>query len=453
MSSSTDGYRTERHYQVSVSLREKSPELADELLHKELGDFYAWGSSVPLEWICPEYADHIYLRTPVSRVKHGYGCTFCAGLELLVGFNDLATTHPELAARLADPDVAKTIMKTTRGKFEWFCPDDFRHPTWHTTVFRDTFQACCPTCRGFTVVPGVNDLATTHPDVAESLVDQSRVTTLTAKNNGYFWWKCLTDSRHQNWYASVANRTACPYPRLCPVCLGKTVQRGINDFATTHPEFAGKLVSPEDAFLYTAGSECKILWQCDEVMEHQWRACPQNVVLRGRWCPTCAKSGFKMDKPAYVYLVLAEDVKSRWVRLVDPDGRFTGLGSWEPYDESSPTPVLQFGITNNLRERVGKHVKHGFSGEPLGAWRHESGRVVKDCENSILAELQRMGVESCFARGVRFSGSTESVFVSDISVEDMQTLLSRFTSLHGVPVTSFVDAPPVFDRRRPATWG
>lgn len=46
-------------------------------------------------WICSKW--HSYDMSPIHR-REGKGCPYCANLRVIPGFNDLATTHPELAA-------------------------------------------------------------------------------------------------------------------------------------------------------------------------------------------------------------------------------------------------------------------------------------------------------------------------------------------------------------------
>ena len=49
-------------------------------------------------WKCKE--GHSYLMSVESRVK-GCNCHYCSGTKVLIGFNDLATTHPELCKEWA----------------------------------------------------------------------------------------------------------------------------------------------------------------------------------------------------------------------------------------------------------------------------------------------------------------------------------------------------------------
>lgn len=50
---------------------------------------------------------------------------------------------------------------------------------------------------------------------------------------------------------------------LCPVCSGHQVQRGVNDLWTTHPYLASKLISINDGYHYSFGSNKKLQWKCD----------------------------------------------------------------------------------------------------------------------------------------------------------------------------------------------
>ena len=64
------------------------------------------GSDTPVYWLCKR--GHSYLSSPSSR-NRGRGCPYCCNQKLLVGFNDLATVFPEIAAEW---DYSKNIGKT-----------------------------------------------------------------------------------------------------------------------------------------------------------------------------------------------------------------------------------------------------------------------------------------------------------------------------------------------------
>lgn len=98
------------------------------------------GSSRRKKWKCSR--GHYWITTPASRVKQGQGCGVCAGVILLSGFNDLATTDPEIAATayLWDPS---TVIGGLNRKFKWRC--EFGH-VWSTTINTRKTGSGCPTC-------------------------------------------------------------------------------------------------------------------------------------------------------------------------------------------------------------------------------------------------------------------------------------------------------------------
>ena len=49
------------------------------------------------------------------------GCPYCSGHRVLIGFNDLWTTHPEIAKHLADPNDGFKYSKGSNKKIYWKC--------------------------------------------------------------------------------------------------------------------------------------------------------------------------------------------------------------------------------------------------------------------------------------------------------------------------------------------
>lgn len=52
-----------------------------------------------------------------------FGCPICSGRRVLKGFNDLWTTHPEIAIRLKNPEDGYKYNAGSNVKLEWICPD------------------------------------------------------------------------------------------------------------------------------------------------------------------------------------------------------------------------------------------------------------------------------------------------------------------------------------------
>ena len=96
-------------------------------------------------WICSGYG-HEWVSAVYSRTR-GYGCPVCAGKKVLRGFNDLATTHPELAAEWSPKNgdlTPEMVISGSHKKIEWVCGDGH---SWGSTVYnRALYGNGCPKC-------------------------------------------------------------------------------------------------------------------------------------------------------------------------------------------------------------------------------------------------------------------------------------------------------------------
>lgn len=75
----------------------------------------------------------------------------------------------------------------------------------------------------------------------------------------------------------------------CPVCSQKKgyLVRGVNDFATTHPDLAKDVISP-DPTTFTSRSSEKVMWQCRDVKDHVYETPPYRRAYKDRSCKICA---------------------------------------------------------------------------------------------------------------------------------------------------------------------
>jgi hypothetical protein len=162
------------------------------------------GSNVRRPWVCR--LSHVWEATVANRVK-GTGCPYCNGKKVLAGFNDLATTNPELAAQACDWDPT-TVTSGSDRVVEWRCDQGHQ---WQAKVCTRNRGASCPYCAGKKVLAGFNDLATTHPELAEQAYHWDP-TTVTAGSNKITTWRCELD---HFWEASVNNRS---HGSGCPDC-------------------------------------------------------------------------------------------------------------------------------------------------------------------------------------------------------------------------------------------
>ena len=236
-------------------------------------------------WMCEkghEWKAMVYDRT------NGCGCPICSGHKVLVGYNDLATTMPNLAlewhqiknSNLTPRDVTSGSSK----KVWWQCKNGHE---WQAVISSRKFGYGCPYCAGQKVIIGYNDLATVNPILASewhpNKNGESLPSTVAAGTNKKAWWigKC-----GHEWEASIGSRNA---GRGCPYCASQKILVGFNDLETLNPFLAREwhstyngAVTPRDVM---PGSNRKVWWQCRN--GHEWQN-SINSRNHGNGCPYCA---------------------------------------------------------------------------------------------------------------------------------------------------------------------
>ena len=271
-------------------------------------------SSKKVYWLLPYYdpitGKHFNFEWParIADRVNGAGCPYLTGQAVWPGFNDLATTHPELAkewhptknGNLKPTDVAAGCHK----KVWWMLPYDdsltgkHHEFEWEAVIQGRTQGRGCPYLTGGKAWKGFNDLATTHPELAEewhpTKNDDLTPSDVTAGSNKIVWWYLLYDApdtgKHLNfeWSASINTRasgTGCPY------LSGKAVWKGFNDLATTHSELAKEWHPTKNGDLtpsnITAGSNKKTYWICP--IGHTYKSAICDRSFKSYNCPVCSK--------------------------------------------------------------------------------------------------------------------------------------------------------------------
>lgn len=270
-------------------MKKMTPELIAQLVNPEDAHLSA-GSNVPVLWQCAIDPRHIWPASPNTR-KRSPACPVCLNKVIIPGVNDLATTDPKLAATLTDPSVALRVHRGSHTSVEWTCTTDPRHQWPASVVSRTRLASGCPYCSGRIPISGVNDLETTHPSVAGTLVDPRQAKTVMAGSATKLFWQCQAETAH-TWLAQVRNRTGAGQAKItgCPDCLGRTKRP-----AQRHPtlkELASPLlneaVDPEATAQLSSGSGKIVLWHCPDCGGgHDY---PMSVrhKMRGQGCPVKA---------------------------------------------------------------------------------------------------------------------------------------------------------------------
>jgi hypothetical protein len=362
-----------------------NPELAKQLVDTDPSTI-SKGSHKKFLWSCQ--LGHTWIATVKNRDRGNTGCPFCSGKKVLVGFNDLATTHPQLAIELVNTD-PRTVSKGISKKIPWKC--SLGH-VWETTPAHRIEGNECPFCQGKKVLVGFNDLATTHPEIAMRLVDIDP-TTISKGSNRKLKWKCELGHTFMSVLSTILRSSSSG----CPYCHGLKVLVGFNDLATTHPNFA-KNAYGWDPTLFTAGSNKKVKWICSK--KHVWSAVVASVTSNSSnpgnsnfGCPTCAKSGFDPNQDGFLYLLIQE--------------------SWDMY---------QIGITNIPDDRLSRHKRLGW--ELLELRGPMDGHLTQQWETAILRMLKAKGADLSNSKiAGKFDGYSEAWSKTTFEVTSIKELM------------------------------
>ena len=232
------------------------------------------GSDKRVGWKCK--SGHIW-QARISERSSGNGCPICSGKRVLIGFNDLATVNPELAAQ-ADGWDSRSVVANSGKKVKWKCPSGH---TWNATPDSRSRGTGCPVCVNRVISAGFNDLVTTNPELAAQ-ADGWDPSTVVAFSNKKVKWKC--PSGH-TWDAQISSRSG---GSGCPICSGNKVMAGFNDLATKNPELAAQADGWDPTSL-SAFSNMRVQWRCQ--LAHKWKATVGDR-SSGKGCPVC--SGHKV---------------------------------------------------------------------------------------------------------------------------------------------------------------
>ena len=181
-------------------------------------EYYTNGSAEVISWRCHK-CGHKWKTSICNRTReYKNGCPLCSGKTIVSGVNDLPTIMPEL---MQDWDYENNIdidpTTVGRGSHEyvsWKC-----HKcgyTWEAQVYNRANGKACPCCANRVVVPGINDLATTDPELAAEwhpTLNDLNPTEVTRGQSKKVYWLC---SKCGNvWQDSLNHRSG---GRGCSAC-------------------------------------------------------------------------------------------------------------------------------------------------------------------------------------------------------------------------------------------
>jgi hypothetical protein len=335
------------------------------------------GSGKKFKWKCSQ--GHVWIASVGKRTsKDPRNCPICSNQKILVGYNDLKTTHPEIAKAAVGWDTEKEVAGTNRKKL-WKCK--FGHE-YISSVNSVVNGAECLVCSNLVVQKGVNDLSTTDPKIALQ-ANGWDPTSVHIGSHKKMAWKCQLG---HEWFAQIKSRKA----NGCPVCGNRVVVSGFNDLASVFPELARE-ADGWDPTKFAFATTKKMKWKCLE--GHKWSSTIKNRSQLKRGCPSCATSGFDPNIDGWLYL------------LEHP--------VWE---------MQQIGITNDPKKRIATHTNLGWEiielrgplpGDVARVWETEILRALKKSGASFTTELERG----------KFTGFTEAWMKISYPVKSISYLM------------------------------
>ena len=278
------------------------------------------GSHKEVCWLCER--GHTYKCSVKCRTLDHYGCPYCSGNRVLVGFNDLETIAPDIAKEwhpTKNGELMPTnVSKCCNRKVWWRCPLGHDYQAAVADRTRGHATNNCPYCSGRRILIGFNDLETVAPDIAKEWHSTKngslRPCDVTRCSMRKVWWRCPLGHDYQ---ATVAARTF--NNNSCPYCSGNKVLVGFNDLETVAPDIAKEWHSTKNGSLHpidvTRCSMRKVWWQCP--LGHEYQA---TVAARtsDNSCPYC--SGHRVLIGFNDLTTLAPEIASEWHPILN-DGK------------------------------------------------------------------------------------------------------------------------------------
>lgn len=179
-------------------------------------------------WKCKE--GHEW-ESPISRRVSLKSCPYCSNAKILIGYNDLTTTHPKLVKQWnyeKNGDLKPTeFVSGSNKKVWWKCEHGHE---WDAIIVSRTGKEDynCPVCLNKKTLKGYNDLATTNPKLAREWHPTKngnlRPTDIVQGCGKTLWWQC--NDCGSEWEATLDIRSR-GY-KNCPCCKSKKKQLIVN---------------------------------------------------------------------------------------------------------------------------------------------------------------------------------------------------------------------------------
>lgn len=184
----------------------------------------------------------------------------------------------------------------------WCCPQGHEY----VARPRDRMRgSSCPYCANRRILPGFNDLQTTHPALAKEFIQGPNGETAQQIFRGSpkkCLWRCPQGHEYSASPNNRSNRGSG-----CPICSGRRPVSGSSDLQSTHPLIAAEWVesvppgqTPRDVLWQ---SNVRALWRCARDASHTWEAAVYNRTKEaGTGCPNCTHLTSRAEDDLYIFI-------------------------------------------------------------------------------------------------------------------------------------------------------
>lgn len=287
------------------------PELADMLSPncERKADEILRTCSYEALWVCPECAGE-YRRPVKTKTHDNSDCPYCNGRKVLTGYNDLATTNPELVAQYSSLNERPATMVRKDWNFYvyWECPK-CHHIHARRLNEKAPDNSDCPACNHVKTVQGVNTLQAEFPEIAKHLSPNNDFTADEILSTSFKSVKWICPTCGGEYFAPVKDMVKGLVE--CPYCNNQRPLAGFNTLKVLYPEIA-KEMSPNnekgpDDVLPTSAYFAE--WTCSKC-GYTYKASVKDRVKLGNLCPACA--GKKAQAGLNSLLDVYPEIQDEW---------------------------------------------------------------------------------------------------------------------------------------------
>lgn len=281
---------------------------------------YTSSSQQKVWWKCSK--GHSWEAIIGNRHK-GSHCPYCTNAKVLVGYNDLATTNPNLVSewnyeknaglkdqRGRDISIPENILASSSQNVWWICSKGHE---WKSSVYQRSNNGMgCPFCSNKSICVGFNDLSTTNPELAKEWNydknhglknkqgrDISTPDKVTAGSHNKVWWIC---SKGHEYAAVIEGRSR---GGGCPICNKKRIDPRFlmitKELLAEWDYENNKKLDPDNL---PKGFNKVVWWKCPKGHSYKANISSKN---RGKQCPFCLDEEKEVD-----LLELSADLFAEW---------------------------------------------------------------------------------------------------------------------------------------------